>query len=317
MNEKNNLKMMKWLIAALIFQACFLLGGSYHVYKKIMSKQSDKSKILKKTTTDKSLDKKIVDRDFFDQVAFRDIYIKSRDDLLLHGYYVENNSDKTIILIHGYNSNAYRKGPVAKVLFEHGFNILSPDLRAHGKSQGEMIGMGWDDHYDLLGWIELANALKPDGQIFLLGVSMGAATILNATGEQLPDNVKAAIADCSYTTPWELYQFQFKNLYHTPPRPLLDFVNMFNTIENKNDFRHGPIDMVKRSVTPTLFIHGIDDPFIPARMSKELYEACKSEKELLLVEKGQHGRSYLAEPEKYFNTIFDFIERHSQKDTQS
>lgn len=310
MNNKKLLRAVRWLSVGMIFQTGFLLAGSYSVYKKIMSKQSDKSKILEKTTTDRSIDKLVANRDFFDIVSYRDVYVKSRDDLILHGRYVENDSEYTAIVIHGYNSNAYRKGPIAKIFHDRGYNVLCPDLRAHGQSQGEMIGMGWPDHYDLLEWISLVNAIKPQGKIILYGVSMGGAAVLNATGEKLPGNVLVAIADCAFTSPWDLYKFQFKEIYNTPPRPLLDFVRMFNTLENKNDFRIGPVDMVKKSNTPTLFIHGVDDPFIPAEMSKKLYESCTSAKGLLLVEKGQHGRSYLADPKLYFESIFDFIKLH-------
>lgn len=310
MNNKKVVKAIKWLLIALFFQAGLLLLASYHVYKKIIHKKSDKSEILKNTTTDKSIDLKITNRDFFNDVLTRDVYVKSRDDLMLHGYYVENNSKQTIILIHGYDSNGYRKGPMAKVFYDHGYNVLSPDLRAHGQSQGSVISMGWPDHYDLLEWIDLVNAIKPDGQIVLLGVSMGAATILNATGLSLPRNVKAAIADCAFTSPWELYQYQFKNQYHAPTRPILDFVNLFNSIENKSDFKRGPIDMVAKSKTPTLFIHGGNDPFIPVTMSEKLYLACASPKELLVIEKGQHARSYLADGQLYFAKIFAFIDQH-------
>ena len=300
----------KWLGLALVFQGALVLWLSCHVYRKIMSKQSDKSQILKNTTTDKSIDKRVEDKDFFDQVFTRDVYVRSKDNLMLHGYFVENNSDLTIIIAHGYDSSGYRKGPVAKVFYDHGFNILAPDLRAHGRSEGEMIGMGWLDHYDLLEWIELVNALKPEGKIVLLGVSMGGAAVLNATGEKLPANVKVAIGDCAFTSPWDLYLLHFKKRFPFPSRPVLDFVNLFNRLENKNDFKYGPIDMVQKSSIPTLFIHGRDDAFTPYLMSEQLYQACASEKQLLLIEKGQHARGHLVDPELYYSTIFTFIDNH-------
>lgn len=61
------------------------------------------------------------------------------DNIKLYCYLLNNNSDKTIILIHGYGSSARYRFSMAKVFFEKGFNVFVPDLRSYGYSECKYI----------------------------------------------------------------------------------------------------------------------------------------------------------------------------------
>ena len=74
-----------------------------------------------------------------------------------------------------------------------------PDQRAHGRSDSYTITMGAQERYDARAWAYWAS-VRSSGKvpIFLMGVSMGAATVLLASGLDLPDSVHGIIADCGY-----------------------------------------------------------------------------------------------------------------------
>lgn len=111
----------------------------------------------------------------------------------------------------------------AKMYHDWGYNVLAPDARGHGKSQGDYIGFGWPDRKDYVQWIE--KVLTENGQqeqITLYGVSMGAATVMMTSGEKLPDNVKAIVEDCGYSTVNQELQYQLKELFNLPSFPLVN-----------------------------------------------------------------------------------------------
>ncbi|RYG71153.1 hypothetical protein EU245_14955 [Lentibacillus lipolyticus] len=56
--------------------------------------------------------------------------------------------------------------------------------------------------------------------IILHGKSMGAVTVLMASGEELPDEVKGIVADSGYSTVKAELAHQLKHLYQLPSFPL-------------------------------------------------------------------------------------------------
>lgn len=57
---------------------------------------------------------------------------------------VQNNyTNKWVIFVHSYRTSKEDFKNYTDVYFEKGYNVLSPDNRAHGKSEGEYIGMGY------------------------------------------------------------------------------------------------------------------------------------------------------------------------------
>lgn len=242
-----------------------------------------------------------------------DTYITSSDNLRLHAYEVknENKTDKWAIVVHGYTSEGKTLSSKAKHLYNMGYNILVPDLRSHGSSEGDYIGMGWDDRLDIINWINYIVENNPKSEIALHGTSMGAATVLMVSGEKLPSNVKAIIADCGYTSVYDEFSYQLKQLFNLPAFPIMNFSDVVTHIRAGyclNDA--SAIDQVKKSITPILYIHGDKDDFVPYYMMDELYNATNSEKEKLTIEGGEHANSDLVNPKLYWSTINSFLEKY-------
>lgn len=242
-----------------------------------------------------------------------DTYITSSDNLKLHAYEVknENKTDKWAIVVHGYTSEGKLLSSKAKHLYNMGYNVLVPDLRSHGTSEGDYIGMGWHDRLDIIGWINYIVKNNPNSEIALHGTSMGSATVLMVSGEKLPSNVKAIVADCGYTSVYDEFSYQLKQLFNLPAFPIMNFSDVVTHIRAGyclNDA--SAINQVKKSTTPILYIHGDKDDFVPYYMMDELYNATNSEKEKLTIEGGEHANSDLVNPKLYWSTVNSFLEKY-------
>lgn len=244
---------------------------------------------------------------------YSDEYITSFDGLKLHAYKVINKtpSNKWAITVHGYTSEGLNMSSYAKKYYDMGYNILIPDLRGHASSEGDYIGMGWDDRLDVISWINSIIKNDKNAEIVLHGVSMGAATVTMASGEDLPNNVKAIIADCGYTSVWDEFAYQLKALFSLPEFPILDASNIITKLRAGYNLKDGScIDQVKKSTTPILYIHGDKDDFVPYYMMKELYDATNSEKEMLTIKDAEHAKSSEVDPKTYWTTIYNFTNKY-------
>lgn len=246
------------------------------------------------------------------QSGYEDLYMNSRDGLKLHNYLIKNpNSNKWVITVHGYTSQGKLTASYAKNFFDMGYNVIIPDLRGHGNSEGDYIGMGWDERLDIIDLVNYIIKENPKAEIVLYGISMGAATVMNASGEEVPSNVKAVIADCGYTSVWDEFSYQLNELFGLPPFPMMYIANIITRIRAGYWLTEdSPIDQVAKSETPTLFIQGDKDTFVPAFMVDELYNASSSEKEKLVVEGAGHAKSSKVNPKLYWETIDSFLNKY-------
>lgn len=244
---------------------------------------------------------------------YTESYIKSNDNLNLHAYTINqnNNTDKWAIVVHGYGGSGKLMSAKAKYFYEMGYNVLIPDLRSHGKSEGDYIGMGWDDRLDIISWINFIIQNNSNSKIVLHGTSMGAATVLMASGEDLPPNVKAIISDCAYTSVWDEFSYELETYLNVPTSYILNVTNIITKLRAGYSFKEASaIDAVKKSTVPILYIHGDSDKFVPYSMMDKLYNATKSPKEKLTIEGAEHANSDLISPYLYWLTINDFVEKY-------
>ena len=189
----------------------------------------------------------------------RDVSLISDDGLELHAYRVDGSvPHRYAVLCHGYQNNATGMASYGKHLFDLGYTVLLPDARGHGESEGDYIGMGWPERRDVVRWCQQLIAEDPEAEIVLYGVSMGAATVMMASGEaDLPVQVRCVIEDCGYTSVWDEFSGQLKELFGLPPFPVLNAADLVCRIRAGYSITEASaLRQVERSVTPTLFIHG-------------------------------------------------------------
>ena len=242
----------------------------------------------------------------------KQVEVKANDNITLRGteYLNQEETNKWAIILHGYRSNPSSVLTIGEHFSEKGYNVLIPSMRACADSEGEYVGMGWLDKEDLKCWINLIMEENKNAEIILHGSSMGAATVLMASGDELPANVKNIIADSGYTSVWDIFASEAKARFNLPEFPVL---NMFQIVANrkaKYDIKEASsLEQVKKSKTPILFIHGDKDGFVPEYMCEKLYDATNCKKEKIIIHGAGHTDGKYREPEKYYNTIFDWISR--------
>lgn len=242
---------------------------------------------------------------------YSDKYIESYDKLQLHSYVVTQNSNKWAIVVHGYGGSGKLMSDKSKYFYDMGYNVLIPDLRGHGKSEGDYIGMGWKDRLDIISWINFIINENPNAEIVLHGTSMGAATVLMTSGENLPSNVKAIVADCAYTSAWDEFSYQLETYLKVPSSYILNVTNMVTKLKAGYSLKEASaLECVKKATVPILFIHGDKDKFVPYSMMDKLYDATISPKEKLTIEGGEHANSDLVSPFLYWLTVEDFLNQY-------
>ncbi len=255
-------------------------------------------------------------REWLNSRPSEDVFIESDDGLRLHGTLIKNEAEskRVVICFHGYTScstNDYVA--LSKFYYEQKFNLLLVDERAHGMSEGKYVGFGVLDRRDALRWIEYAvKAFGGDCKIFLHGISMGAATVLMTSGLDLPDNVKAIVADCGFTSAYDVFSHILKRDYHIPKFPIMNLTELLTKKFAGYGYKDvSTLDEVAKTRTPILFIHGDKDDFVPVWMSEENYKACASDKELLIVKGADHAESYYIDREAYERAIIAFINKYA------
>ena len=254
------------------------------------------------------------ERAWIETLPKKKLEILSYDGLRLVGTLIpaETPSKKTVIAIHGYKSCGYREyATFVRFYHEMGCNVLLPDNRAHGGSEGRYIGFGWLDRLDTLEWIQrMLQEYGTDSQIVLQGVSMGAATVLMTSGEILPVQVKAIVADCPYTSVKEQFEHNLDQ-QGVPHFPLMQTTDLLcQRIAGYGYEEASALRQVQKSATPTLFITGDADDFVPTEMTHRLYEACTAEKDLFVVPGARHAEAHTVDQAGYEQRVREFVGRY-------
>ncbi len=247
--------------------------------------------------------------------ALRDTFIVADDGSKLHALYVRSatESPNTALIIHGYTDNSIRMLMIGHLYNkEMNYNILLPDLRAHGKSDGEYIQMGWKDRLDILKWIDVSKGIYGDTTNMVIhGISMGAATTMMTSGEDLPENIKCFVEDCGYTSVWDEFKHKLKDEYGLPAFPILPVTSLYTQMKVDWNFKEASsLEQIKKSKLPMFFIHGDKDTYVPTWMVNKLYEAKQGEKELWIVPGVEHANAYWDYTDEYVAKTNQFVSKY-------
>lgn len=240
------------------------------------------------------------------------VEITTFDGLMLRGRYYEDTPDSPIeIMMHGYQGNLERdlSGGIFRAL-DIGHSVLVYNHRGSGDSDGNTLTFGINESKDCLKWIDFVlNNINKDAKIILSGVSMGAATAMITSGFDLPENVVGIIADCGYTSAKDIIKKVIRDM-KLPANLLYPFVKLGARIYGRFDLdEFSPIEQVKKSKLPTIFVHGDADTFVPMEMSKTNYEACSAEKKkFVIIEGAPHGLAFPVAREKYLEILREFFD---------
>jgi len=252
-------------------------------------------------------------RDWFLSKTRREADITADDGIPLHAEILEaENAVGTVLLMHGYRGTGISNfAAVFRFYHEHGYNIVVPDERACGKSGGSYITLGVKESRDCKCWTEwIKKEFGASLPIFLDGISMGATTVLMATALDLPDNVRGVIADCGFTSPWEIVCAVLRATGKTPVFPFAHIAKLYARIFAGFGLREASsAEAMKSCKIPVFFAHGKADRFVPYEMTEKNFASCAAPKELFTVDEAEHGMCYLLKPKEYEEKILAFFAR--------
>ena len=298
-----------WLICRRLFGMAILRDGNF---------TADVAEDFKKQM-DESRDLIEHGRTLYDSLPYEDLYLTSFDGLRLHArFYKNGDGRRTLLLSHGFRSSG--RGDFAAVLplyYETlGCSLLVLDHRAHGESEGRYITYGIRERFDVRDWARyLTDRAGGDVQIVLDGISMGATAVLMACGTELPDTVTGVIADCGFTSPWDIFSHILHSTFHLGDFPILYLVGHMARRRAHFDFREmTTVRAMENWTKPALFIHGTADDFVPPAMTEAAYAACPAaDKTLILVEGAMHGCSYLRDRARCESALRGFFAKVLEK----
>lgn len=301
-------------VIVLLALIAVLLGAVYGLYRLVflhpLKKRPDMHQIpesdLYKAYRDIMLD--AVSE--MESASYEDVSIESSDGYRLCGklYNIKNDAP-LVIFFHGYHGVfAWDGYGFFKICRKYGMNILMVDERAHGKSEGSAITFGVKERYDCKQWAEYAaKRFGENTDIFLAGVSMGAASIMMCSELGLPETVRAIIADCGYSEPAAIIKETIRKM-RLPVQPFYWFIKLGARIFGQFDLEEATaLNAVGKLQIPILFIHGKQDSVVPLSMNDELYESCTGRKKRLLIEGADHANCAMTDYETYEKAVIDFL----------
>ena len=237
------------------------------------------------------------------------IEIISKDNKILTAIYYPNNSNKTVICVHGYTSHAEREWAFPGLFYlSLGYNVLIPYQRAHGLSEGEYISFGALEHIDVIDWANKTNQINPNGKILIHGLSMGGGIVLDLSNKEI-DNVKCLIADAPSVSIESFFKNVSKEVFKKHYDKIANHaIKRFNK-EFKCDVKNfESVNIVSNSKYPILLSAGSNEHL------EELFETIKTVNpmptDIIILPGCNHGNGMYKQTKLYQDKIKEFIDKY-------
>ena len=237
------------------------------------------------------------------------VEITSDDGLILKGIYYGNNSNTTVICVHGYTSHAEREWAFPGLFYlSLGYTVLIPYQRAHGLSEGKYLSFGALETNDMTRWVNKVNEMVPNGNIIIHGLSMGGGIVLDLSNIKM-DNVKCLISDAPSVSIKQFFinvsNMSFKkNASKIATYAIKRFEKEFGC--NIEEFES--VNRVALSQYPILLSAGSNEGL------EELFDIIKrvnpKDTEIIILPGCNHGNGMYKQTEMYQSFIKQFIKKY-------
>lgn len=247
------------------------------------------------------------DTSFYDSLTKVDYEVMGDGDYVIHTQLLKNpeETDKYMIISHGYTDNRIGSLKYAKMYLDLGFNCIIYDLRGHGENDEHITTYGIIESKDLIKLIEdTRDRYKDIKMLGIHGESLGAATTITAL-KYKPD-VDFAVADCGFSDFENVLREGYRN--GNIPNIGVDLANLGLKLRyhySLDEMR--PIDALDDNEIPILFIHGSADTFIYPKNSEDMQKRTKGYSEFHMIDGAEHAMSVITDPDTYKEYVRDFL----------
>ncbi|MBQ3266092.1 MAG: alpha/beta fold hydrolase [Ruminococcus sp.] len=300
------------LLLIILFLIIFLIAPAVVIYRSVFGRRKvlplDDPKLYK-PAIEPFRERMLSDWNDLKEKGFDRVTVKARDDVTLCADYYDRGVKRTVIMSHGYNADPYvNLVSPAKWFYDNGFNVLIIYHRAHGCSGGKRSGMGMIEKNDILTWIDFI--LKKDGsqRILLYGISMGGTTLAYLSDTLREERIPCMVIDCGFISTENQLRHDAKRM-RMPPL-LIPFLRLLCRWDQHIDIRERTTDHLKNAKKPILFIHGTADLTVPFEEGIANYDACSSEKRMVIVEGAGHTTAFLTDEKQVADAMKDYIDTY-------
>lgn len=241
----------------------------------------------------------------------------SKDGLKLKALLLRTDSLKskgTIIMIHGIRAYKERFIPISKQLTDKGYNVVLPDLRAHGESEGKYCTFGNKEKYDISCLIDSLKTKSTINDNYIIwGQSLGAAVSLQALS--IDKRLKLGIIESTFSDYRQIVHDYSKNMIGFDAKVMVDyFIWLSEKIGGFEADETVPANSAKNIKQPVLMVHGEKDKRIKIEYAQLNYANLSSnKKQFIAFEEANHLNVWQVGGEAYFNKVISFIEENLEK----
>lgn len=293
------------IIVGFLLSRGMMVRGRNGVRQSTAQMKSSATALQNKETEDEKV------AEWLDKVKREKVTLVADDEYILvaRKVVVDAESDKWAVILHGYNGSMQDIYDIAMHYTAEGYNVLMPDLRANGESEGALLGMGWLDRLDTINWIDTILEENPSAKIVVHGVDIGAEAGVMLTGESVKSSIKAVVADGAYTSAWDVLEEEYQIRYEG--KPVFPFLNMMNPVlkvwAGYSLKEADAVKQVQKAQIPILFVRGSEDTYATKEMADDLNNAVASSHEMYEIKGATHDDCRYVDTEGYYNKTFQFI----------
>lgn len=247
-----------------------------------------------------------------DEYPFETLYATAPDGLKLAGHLYRipgNGSHRTAVLVHGYGSHGLIAfHAIGREFIRRGYNLFLTDNRGCGESEGDWTAFGHLEKDDLTVWLDELIKRFPDDRFVIHGNSLGATAVCMAADKHFPPQVKALSEDCGFVSTREQLG-HICELNHIPKFLISTMEYWFKHYNHTDYTSHTALESVSNATLPMFFAHGAEDRYVPSENAERMFNACPTDKQLLILDGRAHGQACMSENE-YYDPLFAFLDRY-------
>lgn len=214
-------------------------------------------------------------------------------------------AQETLVVLHGWGSNADMMLPLALPFYQAGINVLLFDARSHGHSDADTFSSlprFAEDIGSAIDWLKRECPARAQ-KIALLGHSVGAGAVLFEASRRT--DIAAVISVSAFAHPDWMMQRYLQTL-HIPAwlrRKIIRYVEW--VIEHRLT-TFAPINTVCQITCPVLIVHGKDDLVVPVDDARAILRHCPAA-HLHLLEIDGAGHRSVDKIEPHADKLIQFL----------